>query len=252
MLTPSLDWARWNGMKICMLHNTMPLKIKLWKFLTFRDANIGSTELHEILMLLPDSQSPSTGLNFLKIKQFFDIYDNRPNPFPNSLVCRGKRKVLKVNLKRRNILSSQEGGKTPETRKKPIHNVQVTVKFPLWVASRVKIPTTSSRVHGWLERWLNKAREGNGAFSFFTDNGQKTLSLFTMFRLFWTVCSRKYWKSIEKVLFQPTKILFICFTPLYSPPTIYERISERWRETAARMRATTNRSGWQENNLPTY
>lgn len=32
---PSLDWARWNEMEICMLlRNTMPLKIKLWKFFT--------------------------------------------------------------------------------------------------------------------------------------------------------------------------------------------------------------------------
>lgn len=125
---PSLDWARWNEMEICMLlHDTMPLKIKLWKFFTHFAMLTSVQHLHGIFVLQVLAQ-PSTPCSSFKIsRSSVKAFKNRPNP--NSLVCRTAKKFWRLNLKRRNILPSQEGGKTPATTKKPVHNVRLTVNF---------------------------------------------------------------------------------------------------------------------------
>lgn len=105
-------------------HNTMPLKIKLWKFFTHFAMLTSVQHLHGIFRAASACTTPVSGLNFKIRTKFSKVLENRPNP--NNLVCWTAKKFWRSNLKRRNILPSQEGGKTPEKTKKPVHNVRLT------------------------------------------------------------------------------------------------------------------------------
>lgn len=153
------------------LHYTMPLKIKLWKFFTHFAMLTSVQHLHGIFRVASACTTPVPSSNFKISKNPAKVLENRPNP--KSLVCPIAKKFWRLYLKRRNILSSQEGGKTT---KKPVHNVQLTVNFEMLF--ELKYRQRRVVVDGWLGELAEQSEWRKRSFFIFPPTTARKLCLY--------------------------------------------------------------------------